>query len=45
MTHYTTAKEKASAAVQKSIMQYVTRELHRQFHEEYDKVVLNEAEE
>jgi hypothetical protein len=45
MTHYTTAKGETSAAVQKSIMQYVMRELHRQFHEEYEKVVLNEAEE
>ncbi|KAJ5537865.1 Galactosyl transferase [Penicillium frequentans] len=43
MTHYTTAKGETSAAVQKSIMQYMMRELHRQFHEEYDKVVLNEA--
>lgn len=44
MTHYTTAKGETSAAVQRSIMQYIIREVHQQFHQEYDKVVVDEVE-
>lgn len=45
ITHYTTAKGEISIAVQRSIIQYIIRELHQQFYYEYNQVVLNKVEE